>query len=120
MRTERGASAGVRRIVGVCLIVALTSCGERSTMARATAAPSTGTTSGHAVEDGRPSAADLRRRCLEIAERISPVGQPLTSEDERLAGMVERPGQQRGAIARLGRPHVAVDARGVILEKRCY
>jgi hypothetical protein len=110
----------VRRIFCVFLLVALTTCEERSTMAGATSKPPTGTMSGHAGGNDKPSADELRRQCLEIAERISPVGQPLTPEDERLAGMVERPGQQRVAIAYLGRPHVAVDARGIILEKRCY
>lgn len=57
---------------------------------------------------------------MEALERISPVGQRLTAEDERLAGLVERPSQIMAQTAPLGRPHVLVDAEGVILRKRCY
>jgi hypothetical protein len=109
-----------RQAVGVLLITALTSCEARSTMARSDPTPPTGTNSGDEVRSGQPPAGELRRRCMVILRQMSPVGRPLTPEDERLAGMVERPGQPRVAIARLGRPHVSVDINGIILEKRCY
>jgi hypothetical protein len=83
-------------------------------------APATGKSLGGATERSQPAGDELRRRCLEILQQISPVGQPLTPEDERLAGLVERPGQPTVAIAPLGRPHVTLDARDIILAKRCY
>jgi hypothetical protein len=102
------------------LVIGLTACEERPRMTRPIAGPATGQTTGRSTESIQPGADELRRRCVEILERISSVGQVLTAEDERLAGLIERPGQPVTQTAPLGRPHVTVDADDIIVRKRCY
>jgi hypothetical protein len=113
--------AGVRVVLlQALLVVELTACEERSRMTQSESAPATGQSTGRSTESIQPASDELRRRCMEILERVSPVGQPLTSEDEQMAGLIERPGQLMTQIAPLGRPHVTVDIRGIIVGKRCY
>lgn len=122
LRTMWNTAAAGIRVVGVLLTVGLASCEEQPAMGRLDPphTPATGTSSSGEAKSGQPPRAELTRRCLEILAQISPVGQRLTPEDERLAGLVERPGQTLTQTAPLGRPHVSVDARGIILKKRCY
>jgi len=108
------------RLLHALLIVGLTACEEQTPMARPESEPTIGKSFGGAAENSQPPSDELRRRCMEILQQISPVGQPLTPEDEQLAGLIERPGQPMVAIAPLGRPHVTVDAYDIILAKRCY
>ena len=108
------------KLLHALLVVGLTACEEHSRMTRPESGPATGQTTGRSTESIQPASDELRRRCMEILERISPVGQSLTSEDEKMAGLVERPGQPMAQIAPLGRPHVTVDVHGIIVGKRCY
>jgi hypothetical protein len=102
------------------LAVGLTGCEERSAMTRPESGSTTGQSTGRSSEVAQPSNEELTRRCMEILERISPIGQALTPEDEKMAGLVERPGQPTVQTAPLGRPHVTVDVHGIIVKKRCY
>lgn len=122
VRTMWNVVAAGFRIVGVLLTVGLASCEEQPAMGRLDPpqTPATGTSSGGEAKSSQPPRAELRRQCLEILARISPVGQRLTPEDEKLAGLVERPGQTQMQTAPLGRPHVTVDDDGIILKRRCY